>query len=72
MQLFLPILRADPALHETCRYVPGEPLDCPISAFGGLEDAKVNRDNLAARREQTRAPFTLCIFPGDQLLPSGA
>ncbi len=65
MQLFLPILRADISLNETYHYVPGEPLDCSISAFGGLEDSKVSRDDLAAWRKQTRGPFTLNTFPGD-------
>jgi medium-chain acyl-[acyl-carrier-protein] hydrolase len=65
MQLFLPILRADFALHETYVYAAGEPLDCPISAFGGLEDGEVSRDDLAAWRDQTRGAFTLRMFPGD-------
>ena len=40
MQLFLPLLRADLALHETYSYIADEPLDCPISAFGGVEDGE--------------------------------
>jgi medium-chain acyl-[acyl-carrier-protein] hydrolase len=65
LQLFLPTLRADIALHETYRYVPGEPFDCPISAFGGREDDEVSRDGLAAWHAQTRGAFTLRMFPGD-------
>lgn len=65
LQVFFPILRADIALHETYRYVPGEPFDCPIAAFGGLEDGEVSRDNLAAWRVHTRGAFTLRMFPGD-------
>lgn len=65
MQLFLPLLRADLALHEAYTYTADEPLDCPISAFGGLEDEEVSRDELAAWRDQTRGAFTLRIFPGD-------
>lgn len=65
MHLLLPILRADLTLHETYRYVPGEPLDCPISAFGGLEDEEVSHDDLAAWRDQTCGTFTLRMFPGD-------
>jgi medium-chain acyl-[acyl-carrier-protein] hydrolase len=65
MELFLPILRADFTLHETYRYVPGAPLDCPISAFGGFEDEEVSRDELAAWQEQTCGVFKLSMFRGD-------
>jgi len=65
LQVFFPILRADITLHETYRYIPGEPFDCPISAFGGLEDVEVSRDNLAAWQVHTRGAFTLRMFPGD-------
>jgi medium-chain acyl-[acyl-carrier-protein] hydrolase len=65
LQLFLPLLRADIALHETYRYVPGEPFDCPVSVFGGLEDDEVSRENLEAWRVHTRGAFTLRMLPGD-------
>jgi len=61
----LPLLRADLALHETYAYTADEPLNCPISAFGGLEDDEVSRDDLAAWRKQTHGPFNLRMFPGD-------
>jgi surfactin synthase thioesterase subunit/acyl carrier protein len=63
--VFLPILRADVTLLETYTYVPGEPLHCPISAFGGEQDQSVTQEALAAWREHTRAPFTQHLFPGD-------
>lgn len=65
LQFFLPLLRADIALHETYRYVPGEPFDCPVSVFGGLEDDDVSRDDLEAWRVHTRGEFTLRMLPGD-------
>ena len=65
MQLFLPTLRADFAILETYFYVSEEPLDCPISTFGGLEDDKVNREVLTAWQEQTSSDFTMQMFPGD-------
>ncbi|MBN1889798.1 MAG: thioesterase [Thermoflexales bacterium] len=65
LQVFLPLLRADIALHETYRYVPGEPFDYPISVFGGLQDDEISRDNLAAWHIHTRGTFTLRMFPGD-------
>jgi medium-chain acyl-[acyl-carrier-protein] hydrolase len=64
-RVFLPILRADIALHESYQYVPGEPFDCPISVFGGLQDSEVSRDKLAAWHIHTHGTFTLRMFPGD-------
>jgi len=64
MELFAPILRADFQLCETYSFVPGEPLDVPISAFGGLEDRDVGRDDLLAWKEHTRGGFRLRMFPG--------
>jgi medium-chain acyl-[acyl-carrier-protein] hydrolase len=65
LQLFLPILRADFAIHDTYTYTADETLACPISAFGGLQDKEVSRDDLAAWRDQTRSTFRLRMLPGD-------
>lgn len=65
LEVTLPLLRADFAICETYQYIAGDPLLCPISALGGLEDEKVSRDKLAAWREQTRASFGLRMFPGN-------
>jgi medium-chain acyl-[acyl-carrier-protein] hydrolase len=65
MQVLLPTLRADFALCETYGYVTKEPLDCPISAFGGLQDTEARYDDLTAWRDQTRCAFTLRMLPGD-------
>lgn len=65
MELLLPILRADFAVCETYQHKDDEPLHCPISAFGGLGDEHVSRENLMAWREHTLAAFSLRMFPGD-------
>lgn len=65
MQLLLPVLRADFAMHETYAYVAEEPLDCPIAAFGGVQDPEVSRDQLTAWQAQTHQVFTLRMLPGD-------
>jgi medium-chain acyl-[acyl-carrier-protein] hydrolase len=72
MQLVLPILRADFALSETFVYSTEDPLDCPISAFGGLQDGEVSHNDLAAWREQTHSSFTLRIFPGNHFFLQSA
>lgn len=65
MQLLLPTLRADFAAIETYAYTPLPPLDCPIAAFGGLQDWKTSYNALEAWGEQTNAFFSLEMFPGD-------
>ncbi|HAJ59522.1 MAG TPA: hypothetical protein DCP31_09835 [Cyanobacteria bacterium UBA8543] len=65
LQLFLPALRSDFAILETYFYATQERLNCPISAFGGLEDKKVSYEQLDAWRDQTHGDFTLQMFPGD-------
>lgn len=64
MELFLPTLRADFAVIETYRYTADEPLDCPITAFGGLQDELVTRSELEGWQEQTRGAFDLYMLPG--------
>lgn len=65
MEVMLPILRADFALYETYLYTTEPPLNCPISAFGGLQDRKVTASDLEEWRAQTSASFSLRMFPGD-------
>jgi medium-chain acyl-[acyl-carrier-protein] hydrolase len=65
MQIFLPIVRADFAVLETYVYTPEPPLECPITVFGGLQDSEVSEDELQAWQEQTKAAFSLQMFPGD-------
>jgi len=65
MQVFLPALRADLELNETYHYSTEAPLPFPITAYGGLEDKEVSREQLEAWREQTCASFSVKIFPGD-------
>jgi medium-chain acyl-[acyl-carrier-protein] hydrolase len=64
MELFLPILRADLALNETYRYTAAAPLNCPISAFGGLQDRQVSVDSVEAWAEQTTQSFNLRLLSG--------
>lgn len=67
MQLLLPVLRADFAVLETYVYAPEPTLDCPITAFGGLQDQEVNRDELQAWQDQTNAAFSLRLCKGDRV-----
>lgn len=72
MRLLLPTLRADFELYETYVHSVEEPLACAISALGGLGDVEVSREDSAAWREQTSAPFTLRMFPGNHFFLNSA
>lgn len=65
IQLLLPALRADFAVCETYAYTKGAPLDCSISAIGGLRDRRVSRNHLEAWRHQTSSSFSLRMLPSD-------
>lgn len=65
MQLLLPLLRADFTINETYDYREAPPLSCPISAFGGMRDEDVSREDMDAWRVQTERGFTLRMIQGD-------
>jgi medium-chain acyl-[acyl-carrier-protein] hydrolase len=65
MALMSPILRADFEICQTYEYLPEPPLECPITAFGGLQDQEISHRQLDAWREHTNSSFSLRMFPGD-------
>jgi medium-chain acyl-[acyl-carrier-protein] hydrolase len=65
MKLVLPTLRADLALHEQYKYSEELPLECPIVAFGGTQDPKVDHEGLDAWRNHTTGTFTKRLLAGD-------
>lgn len=69
MELVTPLLRADLAVHEEYEYSKEAPLECPILAFGGLQDTEANRESIDAWREQTAGSFILRMLPGDHFFP---
>ena len=64
LELLIPVLRADIAALETFHLNKGDPLGCPISAFGGVQDTLVPRNHLEAWRDQSDGPFRVRMFPG--------
>ena len=73
MQLLLPTLRADFAISETYVYTASTfLLDCPITAFGGLQDQYSNYDSLEAWREQTSGTFLVQMLPGTHFFLNSA
>jgi medium-chain acyl-[acyl-carrier-protein] hydrolase len=65
MSIVIPFIRADLELYETHVYSSEDLLDCPISAFAGVDDALARREDVAAWRHETRGAFTLRMFEGD-------
>ncbi|NER81855.1 MAG: thioesterase, partial [Leptolyngbya sp. SIO1D8] len=65
MQLLLPVLRADFAVLASYTYRSELPLNCPITAFGGLQDPDVSSEMLEAWQKQTAAVFAMQMFLGD-------
>jgi medium-chain acyl-[acyl-carrier-protein] hydrolase len=65
MELMLPLLRADFEVCQNYRYAPELPLTCPISAFGGLQDQDISREDINAWNCQTTGQFRQRMLPGD-------
>lgn len=66
-QLFLPLIRADCRACETYVCSANEPLSCPISVYGGLQDHTIAPERLRAWHAQTTAAFNLQMYPGGHL-----
>ena len=64
LEVFLPLLRADFQLSETYVYHQSEPLNMPISAYGGVEDERVPAENLERWRDYSSISFRSVMFPG--------
>jgi len=64
IDILLPVLRADFAACETYVYRPGQPLACPITTFGGIEDREVAEADAAAWSIHSAARFRLHMLPG--------
>jgi medium-chain acyl-[acyl-carrier-protein] hydrolase len=72
MALLLPVLRADFAVCESYEYASEEALACSITAFGGNDDEKVSRTELAAWQLETNNSFSMHMFPGDHFFIQSA
>jgi medium-chain acyl-[acyl-carrier-protein] hydrolase len=72
VNLFVSMMRADITMIETYEYKHEAPLDCGITAYGGLQDISVDEDNLTAWREQTTAGFDCRMFPGEHFFIQSA
>lgn len=67
-ELLLPTVEADLELSRSYRWVEAPPLDCPLTALGGLADPGAPRADLEAWRRHTRGRFKVRMLPGDHFL----
>lgn len=65
LELFMGLLRADFEMVETYQYHPGEPLSCPITVYGGVDDKEVPAQGCDEWKEQTSASCKVRIVSGD-------
>ena len=65
MQLMLPLLRVDFALCRSYEHSDEPPLDCPITALGGLEDQEVSAESVEAWKQYTTKSFHFKMLSGD-------
>ena len=65
MEILLKVLRADFEAIETYAYQSGEPISCPITVYGGLQDAGVLVEDCHAWKQQTSAECIVRLFHGD-------
>jgi medium-chain acyl-[acyl-carrier-protein] hydrolase len=65
----LPTLRADLDVLSTHRPRPQAPLDVPIHAFAGTDDAEAPPGRMRAWADETTAGFTLDLVPGGHFFP---
>jgi medium-chain acyl-[acyl-carrier-protein] hydrolase len=65
MALMVPILRADMAVNELYEHREEPPLDVPITAYGGLDDPRAEREQLEAWAQHTTGAFRARFFTGD-------
>lgn len=63
--LIAPVIRSDLALGSDYRYVPAQPLTCPLVAYGATYDSGVDETSLNAWRTHTTGPFESRTLPGD-------
>lgn len=64
LDIVLPALRSDLRMCESYVFRPSESLNCPITAFVGLQDPEVGRADVASWSTQTSGQFAIKEFEG--------
>jgi medium-chain acyl-[acyl-carrier-protein] hydrolase len=64
VRFITPVLRADVTMAETYEHVPGQPLQCPVLAFGGTGDPLAPEAGIRAWHELTTGLTTVHLYAG--------
>jgi medium-chain acyl-[acyl-carrier-protein] hydrolase len=72
LRLFLPVLRADMEMVETWRESESDAFDFPVTAFGGIEDTEIAREDLEPWRKRTTRGFDLNMIEGNHFFVNTA
>lgn len=64
LRMVLPAMRSDYRAVETYRYLPGPPLNCPVTVLTADDDPLVDLGEARAWAQHTVAPFRLRSFMG--------
>ncbi|MFL6254264.1 MAG: thioesterase II family protein, partial [Pyrinomonadaceae bacterium] len=64
VEMILRLFRADLTVVETYPYAERPPLGCPITAFGGVDDEDVLREELEEWEAHTSSRFRLQMMAG--------
>lgn len=72
MDLMMPVLRADFAIADTYRCAAEVTLDCPTTAFCGVDDGEAPPTDVVAWRRHVRAAFAVRFLPGDHFFVNTA
>ncbi len=64
-RLTISTLQADFRALEMYSYTDEKPFNCPISVFGGTEDASVSTDELVPWHDQTTGMFRIHLLPSE-------
>ncbi len=67
VQTLLPTIKADSQIVSTYTFYSEAPLDCPISAFAGIQDHLVKLDDISPWQQHTCSIFKQRMFPGNHL-----
>ncbi|HLM25266.1 MAG TPA: thioesterase domain-containing protein, partial [Pyrinomonadaceae bacterium] len=65
MEILSPMLRADFSVCHAYTYVPGQPLRCPMTVLGGMQDETTSRPEVEAWCAETIGGCQVHMLEGD-------
>lgn len=72
MRFFIKVIRADFEMTDTYEYCHGEPLRCPVTVYGGIDDEHVPIESCHAWGEHTSAECEVTMCEGDHFFVRNA